>query len=93
MGRGHTAGLTCDHRWGHLELHKANPCQNPRFRPCAGHKLGIKECVGELRLENSVLERVRIALVTGANRGMGFETCRQLARLEYRVVLTARNPV
>ncbi len=35
---------------------------------------------------------MRTAVVTGANRGMGFETCRQLGRLGYRVVLTARDP-
>lgn len=33
----------------------------------------------------------RIAVVTGGNRGIGFETCRQLAKLGYRVVLTSRN--
>jgi len=33
----------------------------------------------------------KLAVVTGANRGMGFETCRQLGRLGYRVVLTARD--
>ena len=32
-----------------------------------------------------------VAVVTGAYRGLGFETCRQLARQGYRVVLTARN--
>src|ERR1700736_201414 len=33
-----------------------------------------------------------ICLVTGANRGIGLETCRQLARLGHTVVLTARAP-
>ena len=34
----------------------------------------------------------RIAVVTGGNRGMGFETCRQLARRGARVILTSRDP-
>jgi len=33
----------------------------------------------------------RTALVTGGNRGLGLETCRQLARLGLRVLLTARD--
>ncbi len=33
----------------------------------------------------------RIALVTGANRGLGLETARQLLERDYRVVLTARD--
>jgi len=34
---------------------------------------------------------VRVALVTGGNRGMGFEICRQLASGGLTVVLTARS--
>ena len=36
---------------------------------------------------------MRIALVTGANRGIGFEVCRQLASEGFVVVLTARSDV
>ena len=33
----------------------------------------------------------KIAVVTGANRGLGFETCRQLAKKGYTVILTSRD--
>src|SRR5262245_958128 len=35
--------------------------------------------------------QVRVALVTGANRGMGLETCRQLLDRGLRVVMTGRD--
>ena len=33
----------------------------------------------------------RVALVTGGNRGLGLETCRQLGRAGFRVIATSRN--
>ncbi|MCO6440196.1 MAG: SDR family NAD(P)-dependent oxidoreductase [Nitrococcus mobilis] len=38
-------------------------------------------------------ENRRIAVITGANRGLGFETARQLARRGYKAVLTSRDAV
>ena len=35
----------------------------------------------------------KLAIVTGGNRGLGFETCRQLGKLGYVVILTARHTV
>lgn len=33
----------------------------------------------------------KVAVVTGGNRGLGFEASRQLAKQEYKVILTSRN--
>lgn len=38
------------------------------------------------------MAELKTALVTGANRGIGLEVCRQLARRGMRVVLGARDP-
>ena len=38
-----------------------------------------------------MLDTNKIAVVTGANRGIGLETCRQLARQGIRVILTSRT--
>lgn len=35
---------------------------------------------------------LRVAIVTGGNRGLGYETCRQLAGRGYEVILTGRDP-
>lgn len=37
-------------------------------------------------------DRKQIAIVTGANRGMGREVCRQLGQRGYHVIMTARDP-
>jgi NAD(P)-dependent dehydrogenase (short-subunit alcohol dehydrogenase family) len=46
--------------------------------------------VGEIAMSESAQDKV--AVVTGGNRGIGLETCRQLARIGPRVVLTSRDP-
>lgn len=42
-------------------------------------------------MERTVSNDKRTALVTGGNRGIGFETCRRLGRKGFRVILTARK--
>lgn len=37
------------------------------------------------------MNEIRVALVTGANKGMGFEWCKQLALRNYKIILTART--
>ncbi len=42
--------------------------------------------------ENNPLNQPRIALVTGGNRGIGKEICRQLAQQGHTTILTSRDP-
>ncbi|HEY9301335.1 MAG TPA: SDR family NAD(P)-dependent oxidoreductase [Phormidium sp.] len=35
----------------------------------------------------------KLAVVTGANRGIGWETCSQLAKKDIQVILTSRDEV
>ena len=37
------------------------------------------------------MSKLKIAMVSGANRGLGLETCRQLAAQGMTVFLTSRN--
>ena len=37
------------------------------------------------------MKNKKIVLVTGANRGIGFEACRQLAKNGFKVILTSRD--
>jgi NAD(P)-dependent dehydrogenase (short-subunit alcohol dehydrogenase family) len=41
--------------------------------------------------DHIVSNKNKVAVVTGANRGLGFEVCRQFGQLGFKVVLTARN--
>jgi NAD(P)-dependent dehydrogenase (short-subunit alcohol dehydrogenase family) len=38
------------------------------------------------------MNRKRIALITGANKGIGFETARQLGQQEVTILLGSRDP-
>jgi len=46
-----------------------------------------------MSIHNNITDKstVRIALITGANKGIGLETARQLGRKDIRVILGARN--
>ena len=58
--------------------------------PCLGVD-GAASGLSDRTGVDSMAEERRIAVVTGGNRGMGLETCRQLGRRGYRVILTSRE--
>ncbi len=47
---------------------------------------------GRSKIMSSGKSSKPVAVVTGANRGLGLETARQLAQRDLRVILTSRNP-
>ena len=52
----------------------------------------MRDLFNSLRRGSATLNaRKKVAVVTGANRGLGLEACRQLAHLGFSVVLTARD--
>jgi NAD(P)-dependent dehydrogenase (short-subunit alcohol dehydrogenase family) len=52
----------------------------------------VNEKPGFSQTKQVVIMTQLIALVSGANRGIGLETCRQLAQRDVQVILTSRDP-
>jgi hypothetical protein len=82
---------------GRLGLRRRGRGLIPKSRPAApfqGLKRGRIHFVFRVSLMTINMQKAvnrPIALVTGANQGIGREVCRQLARRNLRVVLTGRQ--
>jgi NAD(P)-dependent dehydrogenase (short-subunit alcohol dehydrogenase family) len=59
----------------------------------SGNRSGKQSGRRALWLGMDHMTDTRIAIVTGANRGMGFETSRQLGKLGFKVVMGCRDPL
>jgi NAD(P)-dependent dehydrogenase (short-subunit alcohol dehydrogenase family) len=56
---------------------------------CPGHRI---LCPGFAIYLEAMADAKKVALITGANKGLGFEMARQLAQKGVKVVLAARDP-
>jgi NAD(P)-dependent dehydrogenase (short-subunit alcohol dehydrogenase family)/mannose-6-phosphate isomerase-like protein (cupin superfamily) len=60
-------------------------------KAAAAEAAGVVATVPRFGLERTDAFKGQIAVVTGGNRGMGLELCRQLCMLGFTVVMTGRN--
>ena len=88
------ASLLAGKRTAHLELVEPLPLapglDSDRRDPNADRSTPRLLEIGGAALPKKVHAK-KVAVVTGGNRGMGLETCRQLAREGFTVVLTSRD--